>query len=82
MIILDISMPLCDGFAAAREIRKIDRNTPILSVSLTRTSLFVDVARKSGANGYLTKTASSGVLLEAVDSILCSEDFFPLESVS
>lgn len=77
LVILDISMPLCDGFAVAREIRKTDRTTPILFVSADRTELFVDVARKIGVNGYVIKSESSTTLLEAVDRVLGSESFFP-----
>jgi two-component system response regulator RegX3 len=80
LIILDVSMPLCDGFAAAREIRKTDRTTPILFISLARTELFIGVARKIGANGYVTKSDPSTRILEAIDSLLDKRDFFPVES--
>lgn len=77
LVILDISMPLCDGFAVAREIRKTDKTTPILFVTLVRTELFVDVARKIGVNGYVIKSESTSTLLKAVDRVLRSESFFP-----
>src|SRR5579863_4452662 len=58
LVILDISMPLLDGFTAAREIRAFAPHTPILIVSLNRTDAFVDVARKIGVDGYLIKSES------------------------
>src|SRR5580704_3676324 len=77
LVILDVSMPICDGFAAAREIRKIDSAVPILFVSVTRTKLFVEVARRIGVNGYVIKSESSSTLMEAVDRVLGSESYFP-----
>jgi DNA-binding NarL/FixJ family response regulator len=79
LVILDVSMPICDGFAAAREIRKIDFSIPILFVSLNRTKLFVEVARRIGVNGYVIKSESSSTLMEAVDRVLGNESYFPSE---
>jgi DNA-binding NarL/FixJ family response regulator len=78
LVILDVSMPLLDGFTAAREIKKVAPDTPILIVSLDRTDAFVEVARKIGVNGYLIKTDCSKTLLKAVDAVLRNETFFPI----
>jgi DNA-binding NarL/FixJ family response regulator len=77
LVILDVSMPLLDGFSAAREIKKVAPDTRILIVSLNRTNTFVEVAQKIGVSGYLTKTDGSGTLLRAVAALLRSETFFP-----
>jgi DNA-binding NarL/FixJ family response regulator len=60
LVILDISMPLLDGFGAAREIRKFAPETAILIVPLDRTEAFAEVARKIGICGYVTKSEGSG----------------------
>ncbi|HVB54965.1 MAG TPA: response regulator transcription factor [Candidatus Acidoferrales bacterium] len=78
LVILDISMPLLDGFSAAREIKKVAPDTPILIVSLGRTVAFVEIAKKIGVSGYLTKTEGSTALLKAVDALLRHETFFPV----
>jgi DNA-binding NarL/FixJ family response regulator len=78
LVILDVSMPLLDGFTAAREIKRVAPDTPILIVSLDRTEAFVEVAQKIGVNGYLIKTDCSNTLLKAVDAVLRNETFFPI----
>jgi DNA-binding NarL/FixJ family response regulator len=70
LVILDISMPLVDGFSAAREIRKFAPDIKILIFSVNKTEAFAKVADKLGVNGYLTKSESSGALLEMIEDIL------------
>lgn len=75
LVILDISMPVLDGFSAAREIRRLSPHTRILFVSLNRTEAFVDVARKIGVSGYVTKSEGSAVLLRVVTAVLGAPGF-------
>jgi two-component system, NarL family, response regulator DegU len=70
LVILDVSMPVLDGFSAAREIKKFAPETRILMISLTKTEMFAEVARKIGVNGYLAKSEDSRAFLRAVDSLL------------
>jgi DNA-binding NarL/FixJ family response regulator len=75
LVLLDISMPVLDGFSAAREIRRLSPHTRILIVSLNRTEAFVDVARKIGVSGYVTKSEGSAVLLRVVTAALEAPGF-------
>jgi DNA-binding NarL/FixJ family response regulator len=70
LVILDVSMPVLDGFGAAREIRKFAPETQILIVSLSRTEAFIEVARRIGVSGYVTKSEGGDALLRAVDAAL------------
>jgi diguanylate cyclase (GGDEF)-like protein/PAS domain S-box-containing protein len=74
LVILDVSMPLLDGFGAAREIRKISPRTSILILTFHKTDTLAEVARRIGVNGFLTKGEDSGVLLKAIDSAIASQD--------
>ncbi len=71
-------MPVMDGFSAAREIKKNAPETPILIVSLSRTDIFADVARRIGVSGYVTKAEGAETLLAAVRAALNREEFFPV----
>src|SRR5690606_8065416 len=55
IIILDVMLPLMDGFSVAKEIRKTDVFTPI--IFLTAMTQTEDVVRgfKIGANDYIRK---------------------------
>lgn len=76
LIILDISMPVLDGFSAAREIKKSFPQIPILIFSLDRTEMFTEVAKRIGVNGYLSKNDVGETLLKAVDAALNKQTFF------
>ncbi len=69
-LILDVMMPVKDGFTMAREIREIDKNIPILF--LTAKSLQEDKMEgfKVGADDYLTKPFSMEELLVRIEAIL------------
>jgi DNA-binding response OmpR family regulator len=68
--ILDIMMPLKDGFTLAKEIRKDDKDIPILF--LTAKSLQEDIIEgfKIGADDYLTKPFSMEELLMRMEAVL------------
>ncbi len=73
LVILDISMPVMDGLSAAREIRTIAPDTPILIFSLNRTEVFRDVAERIGVTGYVTKSEGAETLMMAVHAALKSD---------
>lgn len=77
LIILDITMPVLNGFEAAREIRKTLPKVPILILSMHESNHLVGEAKKIGVQGYVTKTQVGSTLLEAVDRLLRHETFFP-----
>ena len=76
LVILDVSMPVLDGFSAAREIKKAFPQIPILIFSLDRTQAFTEIAKKIGVNGYLSKNDVGETLLKAIDAALNNQDFF------
>ena len=76
LVILDVSMPVLDGFSAAREIKKAFPQIPILIFSLDRTEAFTEVAKKIGVSGYLSKNDVGETLLKAIDAALNNQEFF------
>lgn len=77
VIILDVSMPRLDGFAAAREIRKFLPHVPIVFLSMHTGSGVIDQAKLAGAQGYVKKMQAGSDLLQAVDAVLQNKTFFP-----
>lgn len=57
LILMDISMPGLDGFAATRRIRENDelRDVPVVAVTAFGTEGFQRAAYDAGISGYLTK---------------------------
>lgn len=77
LIILDITMPVLDGFSAAREIHKRLPSAGILLLSMHESASMVNVAKSSGASGYVAKSEGIGRILKAVDAIAQKQTFFP-----
>jgi two-component system, cell cycle response regulator DivK len=57
LILMDLSLPVIDGLAATRSIRKLDglKQTPIIAVSAHDTSDFQADALAAGCDSYITK---------------------------
>ena len=77
LVILDIDMPGLDGFSTAREISKHSPSVAILLLSLHVAPNLIDIAKSSGASGYVAKNQAAFVLLRAVDTIAHNQTFFP-----
>jgi len=68
--VLDVMMPVMDGFTVAREIRKLKKDTPI--IFLTAKSMKEDVIEgfTIGADDYITKPFSMEELIFRIEAIL------------
>jgi DNA-binding NarL/FixJ family response regulator len=77
LVILDISMPLLDGFGAAAQIQEFAGHVPILFFSSHSGNSFIDETRRVGAQGFVSKDDASEVLVEAVRTLLQRKTFSP-----
>ncbi len=79
-LILDVMMPVKDGFTLAREIRMEDKHTPILF--LTAKSMKEDTLEgfQSGADDYMTKPFTMEELLARMNAILRRSNALPDEA--
>lgn len=70
LVVLDVMMPVMDGFTAAENIRKTDKNIPI--IFLTAKSLEEDKLKgfNLGADDYITKPFNMEILLARINAIL------------
>jgi DNA-binding NarL/FixJ family response regulator len=77
LVILDITMPVLDGFSAAREIHKRLPGVGILLLSMHESASMINIAKSSGARGYVAKSEGIARILKAVDAIAQNRTFFP-----
>lgn len=72
LILMDLSLPVIDGLAATRLIRKLPRcnNTPIIAVSAHDSSDFQSDALAAGCNSYITKPIDFNELEELIVQLL------------
>ena len=69
-ILMDIQMPVMDGYNATIEIRKFNKNIPILALSA---SVFMEVKDKineSGMNGFIFKPFEPHDLLNQIELVM------------
>jgi DNA-binding response OmpR family regulator len=69
VLVLDVMLPLMDGFTLAKEIRKYDEETPI--IFLTARSQVTDVVEgfEIGGNDYLKKPFSMEELIVRINAL-------------
>ncbi len=67
--ILDVMMPVKDGFTLAKEIRRIDKKVPILFLTAKNMQEDILEGLKIGADDYLTKPFSMEELLLRITAI-------------
>jgi len=66
VILMDISMPIMDGFQATKQIRKQRPHARVLMLTGSNSRIDVDRARKAGAAGYVTKDRIAAELIDAI----------------
>lgn len=70
VVLLDVMMPILDGYAACREIRKLDREVPILFLSALDRDEDQIAGLEAGADDYVSKEASEEMLVARVKSAI------------
>ena len=70
IVIMDVMMPIKDGFSTAQDIRGIDKNTPI--IFLTAKSMKEDTLKgfEIGADDYITKPFNMEELIARINAII------------
>jgi DNA-binding NarL/FixJ family response regulator len=70
VILMDIAMPVMDGFQATSQILKEAPGTCVLMLTGSNSRTDVDRARKSGAAGYVTKDRIAAELIDAIIEVV------------
>ncbi len=74
LILMDIQMPVMDGYTAARKIRELENpelnSIPILAMSANAFAEDVTNARDSGMNGHISKPIEVNKMIETMSEFL------------
>jgi DNA-binding NarL/FixJ family response regulator len=79
VLVLNVTMPVMNGFEAAREIKAILPNSAIVILSQNADREFVEEAKKIGVRAYVAKSRAGEALVKAVEAAVMGEDFILIE---
>jgi DNA-binding NarL/FixJ family response regulator len=79
VVVLNVSMPVLDGFGAAREIKAKLPETAIVILSSSVDHRFIEEAKRIGARAYVAKTKAGEALVKAIEVAVSEDDFVLLE---
>lgn len=73
VILMDIHMPIMDGYETTKQIRALDtkaRDIPILAMTGDCFAEDKRMAKVAGMNGFITKPVNIGDILQAIEEVL------------
>lgn len=70
VILMDIEMPVMDGYQATRKLRQLGYKMPILALTAHAMAEERNKTREAGCDGHLTKPIDTHQLLSALESVL------------
>jgi two-component system, cell cycle response regulator DivK len=73
LILMDIRMPVMNGYEATAEIKKMNKNIPIIAQTSYALSEDRDKCLQSGCDDFIAKPIMSDVLIEIISKYFCKE---------
>ena len=70
LVLMDISLPVMDGYEATRAIRKTFPNLPVIGLSAHAMQGDTEKAIAAGCTGYLTKPVDEDLLFQKLQEYL------------
>ena len=70
LILMDITLPIMDGYEATRKIRETLKSTPIIGLSAHAMNEHAAKAKEAGCNDYLTKPIDDEELFKMLEKYL------------
>ena len=74
LAVMDLKMPVMDGFKAVEEIKKFRPQLPVIAETAYACQADVDKAFNAGCDDYITKPVKRSILLEKIVGLLSKAD--------
>lgn len=69
VVVLDVSMPLINGFEAARQLRQLTPASKLIFLTMHSDTTYANEAFEAGASGYLLKRSAASELIKAIRTV-------------
>jgi DNA-binding NarL/FixJ family response regulator len=79
LILLDLGLPDVDGYEALAKLRRQHEAVPVVVLSANDSKQAVTKALEGGAMGFIPKTASTSVMINALRLVLSGAVYLPSE---
>lgn len=80
--LIDLRLPVADGFNILQNMHTIGSLTPVIVVTASQDPQDIRRAKQCGAMGYIAKSSSSHEILTAIHAVLAGELVFPDHTLS
>lgn len=82
VLVLDLTMPRCDGFGVLEQLQRVSPTTRVLVLTVHMEREFEERSLASGARGFLQKNSSVPTILKAVRAIFSGRLWASRQSTS
>lgn len=79
VVLLDLQMPIMDGFEICSLLKKVHSNIKVLIVSQLTTKEAIHKVMECGANGFFTKNSPPELLEQAIKGVVNNDYYFDME---
>lgn len=79
VLLLDIQMPIIDGYEVCKRLKQINPEIKILIISQLSSKEVVHQIMECGANGFFTKNSAPELLEHAIKSVIEKDYYFDME---
>jgi two-component system response regulator NreC len=79
VLLLDLHLPGKSGIEIAEVLHKEGMNHKIIMLTMQRGGRYIDKLKKLGVRGYLLKSTSLEILLDAIKTVVADGEAFPEE---
>lgn len=79
VLLMDIQMPVLDGYETAKIVTEKFPETKILILSMHSERIFIERLYSTGISGYLLKSAGKDEIIQAIEKVAAGEKYFSTE---